>query len=403
MRALQPLLQRGLKSLDPWLDAVFPIATALICAKQRLAGYSLLAIYLFLRLLQRSDQEPWRWILISLLVVNAGIIIEDRDLKPGGPSDYLIVALSFAAGLQRSREQWITSLTWMASCILPLLTFSLLAGDGMIHENASFTGFNINKIGFLAGLLTVLAYGLYRQAKHRYTRLGAAALLIAGIGEIFLSESRSALAVPIIAISLDQLSTIRWTPKRAILIFLICGTIAATTIQSWYGNFKLEGNTLGDINRIETVRCWTDVTLKAKSGLAFGLGFNKTAQALCGPDRIPSLATMDKITGLGHAHNLYAQIFSETGIPGLILIVGLTATAFRKSWQQKVTTIQIFTFPLVTYLFLMALGLTFWQVMMINQVLVGYSLAALTAVDPDPCVADATIPETQPTASAPQG
>ena len=112
---------------------------------------------------------------------------------------------------------------------------------------------------------------------------------------------------------------------------------------------------------------------------------------------------MDKITGLGHAHNLYAQIFGETGIPGLILMVGLTATAFRKSWQQKVTTIQIFTFPLVTYLFLMALGITFWQVMMINQVLVGYSLAALTAVDPDPCVADATIPETQPSASAPQG
>ena len=62
MTKIQPLLQRGLTALDPWLDAVFPVATALICTKQRLAGYSLLVIYIALRLLQRSDKEPWRWI-----------------------------------------------------------------------------------------------------------------------------------------------------------------------------------------------------------------------------------------------------------------------------------------------------------------------------------------------------
>ena len=106
---------------------------------------------------------------------------------------------------------------------------------------------------------------------------------------------------------------------------------------------------------------------------------------------------MDKVTGLGHAHNLYAQVFGETGIPGLVLIAGLTATAFRKSWRQKATTILVFTFPLVTYLFLMALGLTFWQVMMINQVLVGYSLAALTAKESDPAAAGESIPIKQQT------
>ena len=57
MTTIQPLLQRGLSALDPWLDAVFPVATALICAKQRLAGYSLLVIYLALRLLQRSNKD----------------------------------------------------------------------------------------------------------------------------------------------------------------------------------------------------------------------------------------------------------------------------------------------------------------------------------------------------------
>ena len=40
MNAAQQLLQRGLRALDPWLDAVFPIATALIgwCPAYRLLG-----------------------------------------------------------------------------------------------------------------------------------------------------------------------------------------------------------------------------------------------------------------------------------------------------------------------------------------------------------------------------
>jgi len=143
----------------PLAYAVFPIATALICARQRLAGYSLLVIYLLLRLLQRSDRESWRWILISLPVVHAGLIIEDRDLRPRGPSDYLIVALSFAARFQRTKQQWIRALAWICSCILPLLAPSLATGDKLIEGTSSFSGFYINKLDFLAGLLTVLAYG----------------------------------------------------------------------------------------------------------------------------------------------------------------------------------------------------------------------------------------------------
>lgn len=389
------LLQSVLTELDPWLDAALPIATALICTKQRLAGYSLLALFLLLRLLQRSEKEPWRWILISILIVNAGLMIQDRDVRPGSPSDYLIVALSFAAGFQRTQEQWRTGLAWIASCIIPLLTLSLAAGDMMIVENSSFTGFNINKIGFLAGLLTVIAYCLLKQAKGKWQRTGASLLLAAGAWEILMSESRAALAVPIIAIALDSSTSIKWTIKSKAIASTLCFVIAIATIHSWYGGFKLEGNTLGDRNRIETVMCWTNATFKAKNGLILGLGFNKSAQEACGPDRIPSLSTMDKDSGLGHAHNLYAQIFGETGLPGLALFSGLTAAAFRKSWKQKNSGAQTLSYPLVIYLFLMALGITFWQVMMINQVLVGYCLSALSAVDHDRDAADSATPATQ--------
>ncbi|MFZ9947446.1 MAG: hypothetical protein ACO3FN_10300, partial [Vulcanococcus sp.] len=209
MNTIQPLLQRGLNALDPWLDAIFPVATALICAKQRVAGYSLLVIYLFLRLLQRSDKEPWRWILISLLVVNAGLIIEDRDFKPGGPSDYLAIALSFAAGFQRTRSQWRTSLAWMALSVIPLLAMSVAAGDKLIQINSSFTGFNINRLGFLAGLLSIFSYGLLLQSTTPPSRILASALLIAGGTEAVLTQSRAAIAVPLIAIAIDQAARIQ--------------------------------------------------------------------------------------------------------------------------------------------------------------------------------------------------
>ncbi|MEY3768195.1 MAG: hypothetical protein RLZZ11_1265 [Cyanobacteriota bacterium] len=404
MNTIQAWLQRSLNSLDPWLDAIFPVATALICAKQRLAGYSLLVIYLVLRLLQRSDREPWRWILISLLVVNAGLIIEDRDLRPGGASDYLIIALSFAAGLQRSRQQWKTSLAWMASCILPLLALSLNAGDHIIQGASSFSGFNINKLGFLAGLLTVLSYGWLRQAQAAAGRSMASILIIMGIIESILTQSRAALAVPLIAIAIDLLVSRRWRLRQILIISALAASLASGSAYNWYFKPNTTYNLatdyrLGELNRAETIQCWLRTTAHSYRGTLLGLGYGKPAQDHCGPEEIPSLRKMQKSQGLQHAHNFYAQIFAESGIGGLILAIGLTFTGFRRSWRQHQNRKLPFTLPLLIYLLLMALGLTFWQVMLINQVLVGFSLAALTAMDPDPSSVDVTTRDTQPSAT----
>lgn len=408
MNTAQQLLQRGLSAIDDWLDAIFPIATALICARQRLAGYSLLVIYLLLRLLQRSDREPWRWILISLLVINAGLIIEDRDARPGGPSDYLIVALSFAAGFQRTKQQWIRGLIWMCSCIVPLLALSLAAGDKLIEGTSSFSGFNINKLGFLAGLLTVLAYGWLRQAKAISSKYLAIAAIGLGITEVLLTQSRAALAVPLLAITADLAIKRRWTLKQLLVTGALCLTLAAGAIYSWYFHTGSTYNLatdyrLGELNRAQTIQCWFQTTANSNRGVLLGLGYGKPAQDHCGPERIPSLQKMEKSKGLQHAHNFYAQIFAETGISGLILAAGITAAGFHQAWKQHSLATLVFTLPLMIYLTLMALGITYWQVLMINQVLVGYSLAALTATDRDPSVANAAIPGIPPGASAAQG
>ena len=394
MNNIQPLLQRGLTALDPWLDAVFPMATALICAKQRLAGYSLLVIYLTLRLLQRSDKEPWRWILISLLVVNAGLIIEDRDFKPGGPSDYLSIALSFAAGFQRTGRQWRASLTWMALSALPLLAMSIAAGDKFIQLNSSFTGFNINRLGFLAGLLSIFSYSLLKLSATRPSRILATTLLVAGCTEALLTQSRAAIAVPAITIAIDQTSRIQWTAKRLAVTIAALGLIAAATLNSWYGATADSRNRMGDENRITTIRCWITNTAETNKKLILGQGYGKAARAKCGPDQIEGLIKRDK--PLSHAHNLFVQLFAETGFPGFALATGLTIKAFRKAWQTNAGSQYSAVRPLLIYLMAMAMVST-WHTMLINQVLVGYSLAMLTARESDSDAVVESIPAAQPT------
>ena len=408
MNRVQTWLQQTLKQLDPWLDAVFPIATALICARERLAGYSLLTLYLLLRLLQRSEREPWRWILISLLIVNAGLIIEDRDVRPGGPSDYLIVAMSFAAGFQRTSQQWVRGLAWMCSCILPLLLLSLAAGNQMIEGASSFSGFNINKLGFLAGLLTVLAYGWLRQVKAFIPKCLALTAMALGITEALLTQSRASMVVPLLAIGIDLAISRRWTLKQLLLTAALCLSLISGAVYNWYFHTGSTYNLatdyrLGELNRVETIRCWLETTASSNRGILLGLGHGKPARHECGPERIPSLRKMEKSQGLQHAHNFYAQIFAESGVGGLILATGFTMAGFCKAWKQNKHGSSGFTFPLMIYLTLMGMGLTYWQVMMINQVLVGYSLAALTATDPAPSAADATIPAAPRSASAPPG
>jgi O-antigen ligase len=221
------------------------------------------------------------------------------------------------------------------------------------------------------------------------------------MSEAILTQSRAALTVPVLAIAIDVLISRRWTVRQLLITGALGIALGSGALYSWYFKADTTYNLatdyrLGELNRAETIKCWFQSTTQSDRGFWLGMGYGKPAQEHCGPDEIPSLRKMEKSKGLQHAHNFYAQIFAETGIAGLLFAVGVTIAGFRAAWRQHRTTTLLVSLPLLIYITLMALGLTFWQVMMINQVLVGYSLAALTAKESGPAAASAATPPTQP-------
>jgi O-antigen ligase len=400
MSNLQSRMQEGLNRIDPWLDACFPVATALICAKQRLMAYSLLTAWILIRLVQGSDKQNWRWIFVTLALLNAGLIIGDRDVKPGGASDYLIIALSFTAGFQRSRSHWKRSLAWIGSCALPLLIACLSAGGNLIQLNSSFTGFNINRVGYLSALLTIINYSLFRSASSLRPKVAYAVLLTASTTATFLTESRAAIAVPVIAIAIDLAAGIRLSKTARVAAFIAAISLMLTSFHQWYTNPGGPATLMADSNRIATIECWVKRTTRTTQSTILGLGYGKTAQFSCGPEQVDAIKGRN--TPLAHSHNVYVQLFAETGLVGLMAGVALTAKALMKSLALCKSPSLEFTRPFLIFLFLMALGTT-WQSMLLNQVLIGYCLSALSAKVPEKGDEVATTPEQQPLVTAPPG
>jgi O-antigen ligase len=162
-----------------------------------------------------------------------------------------------------------------------------------------------------------------------------------------------------------------------------------TSFHQWYSSPEGRGILAADTNRITTIECWLQSTTRNTQTTLLGLGYDQSAIRSCGPGQIQGLK--GRTTPLTHAHNVYVQLFAETGLVGLLAGVTLTLLAFVKSQELRESPTLQFTRPLLIFIFLMALGAT-WQSMMLNQVLIGYGLSALSAKVPETGEAVAATP-----------
>lgn len=385
------------KSLQQWLDIAFPISLTLLCLDEKIASYALLSAWIACRLWLNGHRERLNWILLGLLLVNAGTIVTDRDLQPSSPSDFLIVALAFAAGLNRTSAQWKSSLQWISLCSLPLLIYAIGHPSG---EVLKLPHFNVNRLAFLLGILMIAGWSLARGGSTKAMRLGGISIASAGVPLAILTHSRAALAAPSLAILLSyaiQALSAR-TPRqhinssgRAILAIASILLITIAAAYNWYGRGSVSREDINsDAMRFPTALCWANQAFKRPSNFFLGAGYNEKVRSHCDGNDIPILMQVPspRPEGLPHSHNLFAQILGETGVPGFATAIAVAAWATRRLWRKlrhKAVSraqylIDTYLLAFCIYLALNALFTSFHLFLMTNQVLIGYSIAAFSVL-----------------------
>lgn len=179
------------------------------------------------------------------------------------------------------------------------------------------------------------------------------------------------------------------TAKRGNLLgaglsLILLGTIAIGSLQAWYGtSHDGKTNQLSDAMRFPTAKCWATAPFHAGKEL-LGLGYNQKVRKRCDGDTIPVLRQAGRPEGLPHAHNAAAQILAETGLAGLTALIAAVAWSLRATLRgltpgRDQPLVRELILPLMVYFLLTGMTTSFQIYLVLNQILIGYSLAALTS------------------------
>lgn len=403
MPSQTPQQVQPIDRIESGLDATFAISTALLLLDLKVWACALLTAWLVARLvLQQAIRGGLNRLLLVLALLNAGTWIMERGAKPSDPSDLLVILLAFAAGIHRPLENWQRSFRMLAFCLIPIGLAGLFHHTGQLLQ---FPGINVNRMSFLLGLLSVLTWGLFRISPRKGERIAWLAATGGCIPLAVMTQSRAALAAPVLAILLSELSLTlhkQWqynkTLKTKALSLAaslgIVTAVAVTCVRIWYANGEqAQENQLSDSLRFPTAICWAAAPFKHGNPV-LGLGHNSAVRKHC--DDLPIIRqAKTQEGGLPHAHNVPAQILGETGLAGLAglsiacvwlarRIIGDLRISLGRNPTGSHRITRVIILPLSIYLLLTGMTTSFEIFLLLNQMLIGYLLASITMTSPNP-------------------
>lgn len=281
--------------------------------------------WVMLQLALAPAEKRWAlWPMAFVILATARTWWLHEMHNPASSEDILLVVASFLAASWVSASRWILLLKML---LIPLPLIAINLGSPPWTMN-SFTGRNSN--AYLIGLVAVISICmLFNQ--HR-SKIDYVIPLIASILSIFLlwqAQSRAGMIATAAAIGIVKLkdeyfrgrflkaSTI--TAAAAVAILISLRFMRPSSIINAAGiDFK------SDLGRLQIQNCYINLPFSGNNRFLYGIGFEHKDK-FC-KDEI--------ITGvLEHAHNIYIQIWANTGITGLIgmlLFLALLVTQWRK-------------------------------------------------------------------------
>jgi hypothetical protein len=281
--------------------------------------------WVMLQLALAPAEKRWAlWPMAFVILATARTWWLHEMHNPASSEDILLVVASFLAASWVSASRWILLLK-MLLIPLPLIAINLGSQPWTVN---SFTGRNSN--AYLIGLVAVISICmLFNQ--HR-SKIDYVIPFIASILSIFLlwqAQSRAGMIATAAAIGIVKLkdeyfrgrflkaSTITAAAGVAILISL--RFMRPSSIVNAAGiDFK------SDLGRLQIQNCYINLPFSGNNRFLYGIGF----------EHKDKFCKDEMITGvLEHAHNIYIQIWANTGIIGLIgmlLLLALLVTQWRK-------------------------------------------------------------------------
>ncbi len=281
--------------------------------------------WVMLQLALAPAEKRWAlWPMAFVILATARTWWLHEMHNPASSEDILLVVASFLAASWVSASRWILLLK-MLLIPLPLIAINLWSQPWTVN---SFTGRNSN--AYLIGLVAVISICmLFNQ--HR-SKIDYVIPLIASILSIFLlwqAQSRAGMIATAAAIGIVKLkdeyfrgrflkaSTITAAAGVAILISL--RFMRPSSIINAAGiDFK------SDLGRLQIQNCYINLPFSGNNRFLYGIGF----------EHKDKFCKDEMTTGvLEHAHNIYIQVWANTGIIGLIgmlLFLALLVTQWRK-------------------------------------------------------------------------
>jgi len=295
-------------------------------------------LWVLVQLMFAPRDRRWAaWPMVFVLLLFSRSWWLNEMPHPVAAQDGVLLAGALMAAACVSADRWITLLR-LQLLVLPLLLFQLgpspliAWGDHLLRQGSNWTPnywAGVNQGAYLLGLLLLIALALFWRSKQpRWKWVASLAAVVVAAVMVWQTGSRAALLAAALSAGLVWLrkqatSTEVW--RGITLLGLATGAVLLTKQLLAPSSAGIPGIDLSsDTGRLAIARCYSAIPFSGNNRFLYGIGFDR-ADEFC----------RDPIQGgvAEHAHNLYLQLFANTGVLGLFGLVVLLALLVQ-AWRS---------------------------------------------------------------------
>ena len=328
---------------SPWLDLLLPLSLlGLVWERSgNPAGMIwILAIWCGLKFLRWLPAQPLYGVLVGVLVVSLSAVVHPISGSP--PSDFILVLLAFAAGLQQSKDQWRGGLWLVLATVLVALFFVefdryngnldaipwSVVRDALPQEAVRIQKITINRSGYLFGLFALVGYGTSRAEVRPWLSRLAAVMGVLSFVLALGAASRAAVLFPIAALIVTELCwrNRQWVARRSkslaamVLILAVLFNLALY----WPGS-PLVAEEASDVGRAQVAQCFVSRSLRSLPEFLLGQGYDRVSDHCASRVFLPG-----RTEGIPHAHNVFLHVLADQGLMALVIMLIALGLVFQR-------------------------------------------------------------------------